>query len=298
MAHKVTGDNKVEGALLLKENAAPSETTGYATVYAKTDKALYYKDSDGAEHSVGGGSGDVYDRNTLLLLPFTGADAATKNIKDSSVYNHTTIFYGNAQIDTAQYKYGSSSALFDGSGDEIIIPYHPVFQIGLDDFTVEAWIRLATDVNTSGEDARIIVGMGRVESDNGAWCFGVGHASTWGTGIRLNLSLRSGGSIVWASSDSFTMVKDTWYHVALVRSSGTVKFYLDGVAKGTGTTRAENLLDEQYAWKEVSIGARFQTVITTIVSCFNGWIQDVRISKVARYTADFTVPSGLLSPYE
>lgn len=134
MGHKVTGNNVVENAILLKEISAPSETTGYGTLYAKSSNAkLAFKDSSGTEIEVGASS--AYDRDTLLLLPLTGTDGQTRNIKDSSQYNHTVIVQGNAQIDTAQYKFGDSSLLLDGTGDKIYIPKHSVFQFGYDDFT-------------------------------------------------------------------------------------------------------------------------------------------------------------------
>src|SRR5262249_33755527 len=37
---------------------------------------------------------------------------------------------GNAQIDTADFKFGGASGLFDGSGDYVTTPAHADFQLG------------------------------------------------------------------------------------------------------------------------------------------------------------------------
>ena len=55
---------------------------------------------------------------------------------------HTLTANGNAQHSTAQSKIGSSSILFDGSGDNISLPQSSDFAFGDNDFTIEYWIRL------------------------------------------------------------------------------------------------------------------------------------------------------------
>ncbi|MDP2939998.1 MAG: LamG-like jellyroll fold domain-containing protein [Candidatus Omnitrophota bacterium] len=53
------------------------------------------------------------DFNTKLLLHNNGADGST-NFLDSSPHDHSVTANGDAQIDTAEYKFGSASALFPG----------------------------------------------------------------------------------------------------------------------------------------------------------------------------------------
>eukprot|EP00952_Eustigmatos_sp_NYUAD-ZCMA_P003628 15863-Eustigmatos_ZCMA.PRE.1 len=50
-------------------------------------------------------------------------------------------------------------------------------------------------------------------------------------GTQLHLYINSNGL---DSSDCF-LVKNVWYHVAAVRSSGIVKLYTNGTLVGTGT---------------------------------------------------------------
>lgn len=55
---------------------------------------------------------------TKLLLHSDGIDGST-NFTD--VMGHAIFANGNAQIDTAQFKFGGASALFDGAGDGISV---------------------------------------------------------------------------------------------------------------------------------------------------------------------------------
>jgi len=74
--------------------------------------------------------------NVALLLNFTNAgiyDATSKNDLET---------VGNAQISTAQSKWGGSSISFDGTGDWLLIPDQPPQRIGTGNFTIEMWVSL------------------------------------------------------------------------------------------------------------------------------------------------------------
>ena len=49
--------------------------------------------------------------------------------------------FGNAQIDTAQSKFGGASALFDGTGDYLTASPR-INLTSTDNFTLECWIRV------------------------------------------------------------------------------------------------------------------------------------------------------------
>ncbi|MEJ0012775.1 MAG: hypothetical protein WDM94_09155 [Bauldia sp.] len=59
---------------------------------------------------------------------------------DSSASGRTITANGNAQVDTAQAKFGGASALFDGAGDYLTVPASADFNFGTGDFTVETLI--------------------------------------------------------------------------------------------------------------------------------------------------------------
>ena len=85
-------------------------------------------------------SSDAY---TVLLLHCNGVDEST-TFTDSSGGGvgspHTVTAVGNAQIDTAQKKFDTGSALFDGTGDYLSLEDSDDWDFGTGDFTVDCWI--------------------------------------------------------------------------------------------------------------------------------------------------------------
>lgn len=100
----------------------------------------------------------------------------------------------------------------------------------------------------------------------------------------------SGTSLVFRMSSAArittTFAYNTWNHVALVRSSGVITMYLNGVSAGTYSTSATTLVGTS----RPCIGAYpgFDN--------FNGYMSNVRIVKgTAVYTAAFTPPTAPLT---
>ena len=85
-------------------------------------------------------TGDVYFPQTELLLPFDGSNGVqvTSDLSDN---NHSVTFVGDAQISTAQSKFGGSSYYGDGTGDHLTIPSSSAFAFAAGDFTIELWVR-------------------------------------------------------------------------------------------------------------------------------------------------------------
>ena len=83
------------------------------------------------------------DGFTKVLLQFNGADAST-TITDVNAGGsaHTWTANGNAQIDTAQSKFGGASLLCDGTGDYVTTPDHADFTLGSSDFTIDCWFQV------------------------------------------------------------------------------------------------------------------------------------------------------------
>ena len=80
---------------------------------------------------------------------------------------------------------------------------------------------------------------------------------------------------------------NVWTHVAVVRSSGTTKIYINGTQSGSSWADITNY----GTTKPLRIGAWYNALYG-----FTGYIDDVRISKgVARYTTTFPVPTAQLT---
>jgi hypothetical protein len=199
---------------------------------------------------------------TQLLCNFTNAgiyDATSKNDLET---------VGNAQISTAQSKFGGSSMLFDGTGDWLRAPSGPITSLE-GDFTAEGWVYLS--------------------STAAAWpVFTVGD-SNGSTGIELYRATSNGKWRVYSNNtsqiDSTTSTgTESWVHLAVTRYSGVVKLFVNGINEGSTWSTTGTFSGAVY------VGAEFYGGSVTVAA--NGYIQDLRITKgIARYTSNFTPPT-------
>jgi hypothetical protein len=218
------------------------------------------------------GAGDASWSSVLLYLSCYEHDAATA-VDDLSIHWREDTFFGNAQIDDAQSKFGPSSLLLDGTGDYVRFADDTDWDLGTSAFTIELWARKAT----TGQ--MMMVTQAGAATNVEAWY--IQH-----TGTNLAFLGRINGSTTISVSGAATMNVDTWYHVAVDRQGSDFKVYLDGAVVAT----ASNAGSIQSVANEVRIGARDHG---TTPLYFNGHIEGVRITKgVARYQGAFTPPTA------
>ena len=216
------------------------------------------------------------DSFTKFLLHCDGSDTST-TFTDSGVTGHTVTANGNAQIDTAQSKFGGASGLFDGSGDYLTIPNHADFAFGGGDFTVDFWVRFNA-LPTAGNFATF---YGRDVSSHDLQLDINNSAGTYK--VRF-IPYISGAKLVVNETWS-GLTTGVWYHVAFVRSGNTWGVFIDGTLLPTGSQ--SGTLDT--TTDTISIGRHTSGSPRE----FNGWIDEFRISKgVARWTANFTSPAS------
>jgi hypothetical protein len=226
--------------------------------------------------------GDVYFPQTTLLLPFNGTNGATTT-SDLSSKNNTVVFYGNAQLSTAQSKFGGSSLLLDGTGDYLQIANQSYFDFSTSDWTIECWFYL--DSSTSGTYNTLLdMGNGSASGAGPYWTAVKNDSGTYYIGAALD-STTAGDWDVLNNLAISTLSADTWNHFAISRAGSNFKVFLNGTSVATGTSSSA-MRDENSA---VTIGARAQN---TASNYFKGYIDDVRITTgVARYTSAFTAPT-------
>jgi len=227
--------------------------------------------------ALGSTVGDVYFPQTELLLPLNGSNGATST-SDLSNRNNTSSFSGNAQISTAQSKFGGSSLAFDGSGDKITIgDSYWNDAISTVDFTIEYWLRL----NVQNATHRLITnytgstnGWGMYYSTNNYIDFFWYHSSSW-----YYLNNVTGGT-------KSVIPNDTWTHVAVTRHGDTWRLFLNGTAENTRTSLAHTIVSSSQ--NELTFGVRPDTGAQGA----NAYVNDLRITVgEARYTSNFTAPT-------
>jgi hypothetical protein len=220
---------------------------------------------------VGGGIGGN-DAFTKLLLHCDGADASTA-FTDSSAGAKTVTANGNAQIDTAQSKFGGASALFDGTGDYLSTPDSADWAFGSGNFTIDFWIRLPSIPTDIAIFQQYVSDSNRMELnvDTGS----------------LTFYALSAGSYVAHYTATPGLSANTWYHLAVVRNGSSLAIYKDGIAYSLTTLTAIGTLPDLSATLDFGKGH-----FNAADKYLNGWIDEVRVSKdIARWTTDFTPPS-------
>jgi hypothetical protein len=224
----------------------------------------------------------VNDTNTLLLLHMDGANTSTLFEDDNGNRLQKQIIpNGNAQISTAQSKFSGASAVFDGTDDWLQIETNSDFAFGTNDFTVEAWVRITGDstANAGGTRYASIMSNAPAGTANNIWELAInGNTTTTGTGLTLVAYVGTGYGDI---SVSYTFNKNQWYHIAAVRNSGTVAFYVDGTVVGTpgSFTRSMSSPNPMRIGGQAATGYRHQLI---------GFIDELRVSNTARYTGNFT----------
>ena len=188
---------------------------------------------------------------------------------------------GDSKVSTTQSKFGSSAMYFDGTGDYMSTQSNPGYAFGTGDFTIEAWVNPA-DVSGSAQRGFLQTsdtagGLKTSYTTGVIMLFGVnssGVSLTGGVGVNI------AGTLV--ASSIAVVTTNTWYHIALVRSSGVATLYVNGTSVGSAS--ATGSCTGTY----LCVGGYYSTGYL-----LNGYIDDLRITKgFARYTTNFTVPTS------
>ena len=220
-----------------------------------------------------------------LLLSGNGINGST-SIIDSSPSPKTVTAVGNAQISTAQSKFGGASIAINGTGNYLLTPDNSAYDFGTGDLTVELWANFS--VSTSGASyALAMQGIGAFNNDSG-WSL-LRHSSNKLRFIFTSDGVGASGFRICDSTNDFLPATGIWYHLAVTRNGNTLRVFIDGVQSGTftGTQAIFN------SSRQLSIGAD-----ESGGTALSGYIDDLRITKgVARYTANFTPPTAPFPNY-
>lgn len=209
---------------------------------------------------------------TSLLMNFSNA-----GIFDAAAINNAETV-SNAQVSTAQSKWGVSSMLFNGTSDLLHLPDSPMLNLGGGDFTIECWVY---PTNTTGNRG-IITKRKSDGTETGTWGLRINGGTVYFQDIQTPVDVVSFG----------TVAANTWTHIAITRQGTTVRGFLNGTLAATGTSSI-NYTTTRPAF----IGMWGTTAGVypsgTRTEFFAGYIDDLRVTVgVARYTATFTPPTA------
>jgi len=293
-----TGTVTVAGTAVITPTGI--EATGQTGTVAISGDAIFSVTSVEATTAVGSvtvavsidvavtGESATGDTGTVVItgqanVPVTGLEAtgavgtvtvaANANVQPSGVSASASLpvpisfsGVGDAQISTAQSKFGGASLLLDGSGD--YLESQETYNFASDPFTIDMWVRPANGT----QDA--IFFDGRDSTSNNA--LALRQASD-------NLLVLRGNGTLFNINSVFSA--DTWVHIAVTRGDpfgNTYRVFVNGV-------EADSLL----------FGLTASAATIHIGSDFNGsnnwagYIDELRVSSVDRYGGtDFTPPTS------
>ena len=219
---------------------------------------------------------DEYFQNVSLLLHGNGTNGST-TITDNSPSPKTVTAVGNAQISTAQSKFGGASIAFDGSVDGCTASLSNDFNLGSADFTIEGWYYF----NNGAENAIRIMHINYDVFTTGSIFFGK-HGAASGC---VTIYIHGYSAISSFMNDPTLPPSNQWVHYAFTRSGNTFRLFRDGVQVATNTFSGVVTTNTLFkVGNNTEAGGSYG---------FNGYIDDFRFTKgVARYTANFTPPAA------
>ena len=190
-------------------------------------------------------------------------------------FTNPTSTIGSAVTTVAQSPFagGGNSYSFSSNINSVItFPASTDWAVGTGDFTIE-WFGYQT--NTS-QFQRV---------------FSVGNYPT----IKIGVSIESSTFYYWANnsyiySSAGATTTNTWYHWAVVRSSGTTRVYRDGTLRGSSISDTNNITDST---TNFTIG---NTLTPATNAAWVGYITNFRwVKGLAVYTGNFTAPTSALT---
>jgi len=144
------------------------------------------------------------------------------------------------------------SAYFDGTGDYLTLSANSAFAIGTGDFTFDCW--LYPLASNSGLFTMTASGINDLVISNN-WNPNTGSTTSGTASVTL------GATTITAPTNA--IVQNAWNHIAVVRSSGSIRVYVNG-AGGTQTTNTSNVTGS-YA---PQIGALYTHSASATPACY------------------------------
>jgi len=201
----------------------------------------------------------------LLVIPSLG-------LVDSSNTLNTLTSYGNIALSTAQLNlaYNSYQSIsFDGTGDYFTVPTSPNLDFSTTDFTWEAFVYF-TNLSWGFAGKVILSNSPDASSSTGLFISYRGEIRVGNPTSSFLLETTSAGILI-----------NTWHHIAVTRSTNTLKIWIDGVLRATSTSCPTTLTQHSLFsfGNQPSNGGYFQD--------FSGYIDGIRLTKAVRYTSTF-----------
>lgn len=223
------------------------------------------------------------DPATISLLHFNGTNGSTTFTDSSSRARAFTVGLGTVALNVATKKFGTASGNFTTSGAFINQTNGSVadYAFGTGPFTIDFWV-----IPPSGTGGGNLTGTDGY-SASGGWHAGTGSS----TQKPFFQAFNSGGSTTLASyvSTGSLLTQSVFNHLAFVRNGSSFFIFLNGVSQSlsTGVAIAGNSIPNGAFSFVIGNSSTFQP---------SPFVDEFRISTVARWTSNFTPPTVAYCP--
>jgi len=211
---------------------------------------------------------------TLSRVLGLHCDGTNGSTTFTDVTGKTVTPSGNAQISTAQSKFGGASALFDGTGDYLTVAYSSDFDMGSGDFTIQCFVRFASLPDANGY-AFISTGATTSTRPFGLYC----TSSDWCFWFR-----NSSGTYTEVTKAHSGTVTNTWLHIRGTRYGNNIYIAVDGtqsspVAISGSACATSDVMVGRFGWNTSGM--------------LNGNLDEIEVHKGVALdsAANFTAPT-------
>lgn len=188
---------------------------------------------------------------------------------DNSQYAHTLTVSGSLAINTTIKKYGSGS-IYIPPVTNLITLNSPNLTLGTTDWTIEYWAYRVS------------------QTDNTGFLF-FNNGST--TTNRISIEHYYNRERITIADKTYILLTDnpslnTWVHKAFVKTGNTIKKYVGGILSESTTISTHNFNSSSWELLKTSSFCRI-----------TAYIDSIRITKSARYTANFNPETNTYLAY-
>ncbi len=233
--------------------------------------------------------GDPQFADVELLTNLDGTDGQT-TFTEQSTNAAVATFVSTAELDTAQFKFGTASLLLDGVSDYIHFPDNVAYALGSGDFVIEGWVRFAS-LPAVGDEMTFISQWSNTTGTDQSFAISLIQD---GLSYRIRGEFEDAVGVFEQGNVGGAPALNTWFHWAAQRQSsdetlslwwnGNSEFSASGIFSGSMQNSTETL---KLGVRDPAGGANAAWV--------DGWIDDVRITVGStRYTpgVSLTIPTA------
>lgn len=214
---------------------------------------------------------DPYFADVVLLSHFDGSNSSTSYTNNGSGTGIANSAGTDPALSTTQKKFGTASLHYTAAGtNKCVSSGYGGYEFGTSAYTVEFWVYLGSLLSVyvmyDGRSSGVQVSPTIYGDSTGAIYYYV-----------------NGTNVI--SSAASAIGTGAWHFIALSRSGGTSKLFLDGTQVGSSYTDSNNFNVSSM----ITIGSNYGG---SAQPCNGSYIDEVRVTNgVGRYTSNFSNPT-------